>query len=306
MVLGNNTGGEDASPHSDSSQLPIHVMILPGNGCHPIERANWYSWLAEKLKQHKQVEKVVCSTMPDPNDAREDFWIPFAAEKMELRRSTSTETSEPPPTKTARHYLIGHSSGAVCIMRLLEKYTLDGVILVSGCVDHLGHESERISCYYPSQPDESAWAREHGPGTERPWRWDLMKQNSGFFVHIGGKDDPFIPVSAMREIKGKMDLVGVVTRLKVARHGTPQGTLGREHIVNHPHRRKQQFPPYLQQNTKRGGRPHVSLARGIFPVILFPQVDGDTYFEYEDMGHFMSQKCPEILAIVEAKLGLER
>ena len=40
-----------------------------------------------------------------------------------------------------------------------------------------------------------------------------------------------------------------------------------EHIVI-PHRSNQQFPPYLQQYTKRGGRAHVSLARGIFPVIL--------------------------------------
>ena len=75
-------------------------------------------------------------------------------------------------------------------------YKVDGAYLVSGCVNDLGHDSERISCYYPTQPD----------GSDRPWRWDLMKENAHRIVHIGSSDDCFIPVKQMREIKRNLDL----------------------------------------------------------------------------------------------------
>lgn len=73
---------------------------------------------------------------------------------------------------------------------------VDGAFLVSGCVNDQGHDSERVSCYYPTQPD----------GSDRPWRWDLMKKNARRIVHIGSSDDCFIPVEQMREIKRNLDL----------------------------------------------------------------------------------------------------
>ena len=74
---------------------------------------------------------------------------------------------------------------------------MDGAFLVSGCVTDLEMESERVSCYYPTQPD----------GSSRPWRWDLMKENARRIVHVGSSDDCFIPVEQMREIKRNLDLV---------------------------------------------------------------------------------------------------
>ena len=55
------------------------------------------------------------------------------------------------------------------------NFKVDGAFLVSGCVNDLGEESERVSGYYPTQPD----------GSNRPWRWDLMKENARRIVHIG-------------------------------------------------------------------------------------------------------------------------
>ena len=65
---------------------------------------------------------------------------------------------------------------------------MDGAFLVSGCVTDLGEESERVSGYYPTQPD----------GSNRPWRWDRMRENAGRIVHIGSSDDCFIPVEQGR------------------------------------------------------------------------------------------------------------
>jgi hypothetical protein len=49
--------------------------------------------------------------MPDPYEAKEIYWIPFIKDKLGY-------------DKNVKKYVIGHSSGAVAIMRLLEGYFL--------------------------------------------------------------------------------------------------------------------------------------------------------------------------------------
>ena len=160
---------------------PNCIMIIPGNGCGKIEKANWYFWLASSLTPILPAFDIILKSMPDPNDARENYWLPFI--ESQIKGYT-------------KRYLIGHSSGTEAIMRFLEKNYIDGVFLVSGCVSDLGAINERISGYYPQQMD----------GTIREWRWDLMKKNSGFIVHIGSEDDQFIPIQEMREIRDKLEL----------------------------------------------------------------------------------------------------
>lgn len=157
------------------------IMIIPGNGCSPVKEANWYLWLFNELSQVFPEFDVILKDMPDPNKAREIYWIPFIVSAIK---------------PYAKRYIIGHSSGAVASMRLLENTYVDGVFLVSGCVSDLGHKSERISGYYPQQMD----------GSVREWRWDLMRKNSGFIVHVGSQDDEFIPIEEMREIRDKLGL----------------------------------------------------------------------------------------------------
>jgi len=190
---------------SDTSNPNVKIMFLPGNGCTSVRNSNWYGWLASKLEEKFPDAKVICEDFPDPYKARESFWVPFVKEKMgEPHRETSLDAAgaaaEAPSSSasasTSRVFLVGHSSGSVCIMRLLETYKVDGAFLVSGCVTDLGEESERVSGYYPTQPD----------GSNRPWRWDRMRQNAGRIVHIGSSDDCFIPVEQMREIKRNLEL----------------------------------------------------------------------------------------------------
>ena len=72
--------------------------------------------------------------MPDPNECKEHIWIPFIKDQLKDKENI---------------YILGHSSGAVCLMRLLESFKINGAIIVSGCISDLGEESERISGYYP-------------------------------------------------------------------------------------------------------------------------------------------------------------
>ena len=155
------------------------LMIVPGNGCTP--KSNWYSWLADSLAPFVPSFDIILKEMPDRKEAREIYWIPFIESCIK---------------NYSKRFLIGHSSGSEALMRLLEKNYIDGVFLVSGCVSDLGMINERKSGYYPQQMD----------GSIREWRWDLMKKNSGFIMHIGSQDDQFIPIEEMREIRDKLGL----------------------------------------------------------------------------------------------------
>ncbi len=163
------------------------LMILPGNGFTNIKKGNWYWWLCCELrKKFPENGKIICKTMPDPYEAKEKFWIPFIKNEFEEDKESYNFT-----------YIVGHSSGAVCIMRLLETYKLTGAVIVAGCVSHLGYEEEFISGYYPFQPNKEEI---------RPWLWSNMKENSNWIIEFSSQDDQFIPIEEMREIKEKLNL----------------------------------------------------------------------------------------------------
>ncbi len=65
--------------------------------------------------------------------AREKIWVPF------LQRQCACD---------ADTIVIGHSSGAVACMRLLESTRLRGAVLVSACHTDLGDAGERAAGYY--------------------------------------------------------------------------------------------------------------------------------------------------------------
>tara|TARA_R110002050_G_scaffold164392_1_gene294402 strand:- start:371 stop:988 length:618 start_codon:yes stop_codon:yes gene_type:complete len=144
----------------------VRVVIVPGNGCTPVDDCNWYSWVAEKLKARcgDKVE-IILKDMPDPYGARETEWIPFIEEEL-IGRETNRD----------RVILIGHSSGAVAALRLLERGKLGAVVFVSVCWTDLGHKGEAASGYY-----------------NRPFDWNTIKENATQRVLFGANDDPFIP-----------------------------------------------------------------------------------------------------------------
>ena len=146
----------------------LRVAIVPGNGCDNIANANWYSWLAERLRASNRFSEVACRTMPDPHAARRSIWLPFML---------STLGCADPST-----IVVGHSSGAVAAMRLLQDTKLAGAVLVSSCHTDLGDAGEQAAGYYP-------------PGGG-PWEWSKIRENAaGNIVVLHSDDDPFIPVS---------------------------------------------------------------------------------------------------------------
>ena len=151
------------------------VIIVPGNGCTPVQQSNWYSYLENRLSQSGLFSAVILKDMPDPIEAKEHIWIPYIIDVLGADQNT---------------ILIGHSSGAVAAMRLLEKQKLFGCVLVSACHTDLGCESERISNYY-----------------SRPWEWNLIRSNSSnFLLQYHSIDDPFIPPSEADHVARMLQL----------------------------------------------------------------------------------------------------
>lgn len=57
-------------------EFPIDkIIIVPGNGCNNIKKANFYHWLELEIKKYfeeRSIEMtVICETMPDPFQAKE-------------------------------------------------------------------------------------------------------------------------------------------------------------------------------------------------------------------------------------------
>lgn len=137
-----------------------NVIILPGNGCTPIDGCNWYIDVFRELKKLKF--NPVMQDMPDPYVAREKIWLPFLEKTLDCNENS---------------IIIGHSSGALAAMRWAENHKVLGVILVAACSDPQGKKNEIASGYY-----------------NRPWEWEKIRTNCEFIIQLHSKNDRFIPI----------------------------------------------------------------------------------------------------------------
>ena len=152
-------------------------IILPGNGVPKggIRDANWYGWAEKKIKDLNLFNEVILRDMPDPIAAKSSIWLPFITDELGADENT---------------LIIGHSSGAVAAMRLLETTKLKGIILVAACHTDLGDAGEAAAGYYPHNDGSNAW------------QWDKMKENIGSWgiTQFHSKDDCFIPPEEARHV----------------------------------------------------------------------------------------------------------
>jgi hypothetical protein len=148
----------------------MKAMIIPGNDNTPIT-SNWYQYVKNELE--KLGLEVIAENMPDPKLARKEIWIPFIKEKISAGEDS---------------ILIGHSSGAVAILRFLEENKCKLAILVGVYHTDLGDELEKKSGYFDEE-----------------WKWDQIKNNAKKIVVFASQDDPYIPIEQPRFIKEKLD-----------------------------------------------------------------------------------------------------
>ncbi len=146
----------------------MKAILVPGNGNTDIAD-NWFPFVKKELE--RMGVTVIAKNMPDPILARKEYWLPFIKENL----------------SAADAILIGHSSGAVAILRYLEENTARLAILVGVNHTDLGDENERKSGYYNT-----------------PWKWNKIRSNAEKIVVFASTDDPFIPIAESRFIKDRV------------------------------------------------------------------------------------------------------
>ncbi|KAH9155330.1 hypothetical protein AeRB84_002696 [Aphanomyces euteiches] len=152
------------------------VLILPGNGCTPVESCNWYGWLAQELRARSFDRHA------DPMTARESIWLPHVRDVMKCdENSVSIMHSFETCINAACRSLLDIAQGHDFEDGSLEIYL--GLVLVSACVTDLGDENERASGYY-----------------NRPWAYDKVRENVSWIVQFGSPDDRFLPAAEQQQV----------------------------------------------------------------------------------------------------------
>ena len=144
-------------------------MIVPGNHEADIGGA-WYPHAKKSLENLGF--SVVAKNMPDAYLARRQYWLPFIAKCVGYGENV---------------VLVGHSSGALAIMRYAQNHPVLGLVLVGACHTDLGDETEKLSGYF-----------------DDAWEWEKIRKNAKWIVQFASADDPYIPVSESRYVNKRL------------------------------------------------------------------------------------------------------
>lgn len=136
-----------------------------------------YSWYPETKRRLEELGfKVEIPSMPNPNSPKLHKWI-MVLKKMIQKPDENM-------------FLIGHSIGAVTILRHLENLHQDekvgGVVLVAGFTDDMGYEV--FSNFFTS-----------------PLRLESIKNKAKSFTIIVSDDDPYVDMKYGYELSKKLN-----------------------------------------------------------------------------------------------------
>lgn len=146
------------------------IILLHGNGGSTVDD-NWFPYAKSEFE--KLGLEVISKTFPDNKLARQEHWLPFL--KNDLKADENT-------------ILIGHSTGAVAALRFAETNKIYGSVIIGASHTDLGEESEKVGGYF-----------------DRPWNWDVIKNNQNWIIQFASTDDPYIPITEVRYIKEKLN-----------------------------------------------------------------------------------------------------
>ncbi len=136
-----------------------------------------YSWYPKTKQELEEMGFVVdIPQMPEPNLPKQEIWVPTLREKI---KGPNEDT-----------YLVGHSIGAVTILRYLESLSdqekIGGVVLVAGFTDDMGYQV--FSNFFT-----------------KALNFEEIKNKAKNFTVIISDDDPYIDMKYGYELSKKLN-----------------------------------------------------------------------------------------------------
>ena len=129
-----------------------------------------YAWLDAELR--KRGHESICDNWPDPHVCHQSIWLAHVRDELKADENT---------------VIVGHSTGALLAMRLLETTDVYGAILVAAAHTDLDDPHEKASGYF-----------------ETEWDWEAMKSHAQFIHQFHSSDDHLIPVSEARFVAERL------------------------------------------------------------------------------------------------------
>lgn len=172
----------------NNNQDNFILMLVHGMRCFDIDNDLWYSWLKDKIKEKYTNSYLIFKNLPNPSKCYINEWIPFIKKEIDEAKEK---------TGYNKIYLVGHSTGAIALMRYMESYKITGAVLVSSYITDLNDERERESGYFPIIKDGII---------ENDWNWEKMISNAEWIVNIGAEDDKYIPIEEILQVSINLNL----------------------------------------------------------------------------------------------------
>ncbi len=141
------------------------VILLHGNGGSK-GTDNWQPYIKSALEAIGV--ECISPDLPDNVLSRKEYWFPYFETQLKLSEND---------------IVVGHSSGALAILKYAETHKIGGSVLVGVYHTDLGYEDEKNSGYF-----------------DTPWDWEKIKDNQPWTAVFASEDDPYIPIEEPRYI----------------------------------------------------------------------------------------------------------
>ena len=145
------------------------VILLHGNGG-STGADNWQPYIKRELEKLGTI--CLSPNLPDNVLSRKEHWFPYFESTLKLSEND---------------IVVGHSSGALAILKYAETHKLGGSALVGVYHTDLGYEDEKTSGYF-----------------DTPWNWEAIKSNQPWTVIFASVDDPYIPIEEPKHIRDQL------------------------------------------------------------------------------------------------------
>jgi uncharacterized protein len=152
------------------------IVIIHGTKGSPM--GNWFPWLSAELT--KRGAEVIIPRMPTPEGQSLDSWLAAFAEQVgAVDRSTT---------------VIGHSVGAVFLLRLLERaiQPIGRCVFVAGFTSAIGiPEYDILNATFVNDN----------------YNWIAIRANAGDILCFSGDDDPYVPMAQGLEVARNLNVI---------------------------------------------------------------------------------------------------